>query len=292
MKKILLSIVFVLMLCPLYAEWDVLPPEISMQLHQDMLKKCSLDAPQRAEFRMVETQYCVFSAFEGESQITAFARDEANNYLLHAIKDSLNGNVIVSLDFYIAKDRVESVVKTKLLYSAGKMDFQIKAEDTKQFKAEILLQIASKIAESENWEGIFECDPLTLERTTYYKTKAEAVRHVPQHVSPKDCFVWGSGSKWMVIPGTGCAHWVAHQKGIKNGAGCYTGNSIRVRDVVSGKSRNSIRNARVGDIWTNSDLSHCGIVRKVNSGSVKVQHCSSGSGGVVYSNFTSGYCYR
>lgn len=292
MKQILLSMVLVMMLCPLYAQWDAAQLENLMQVHQDMLKKCTLDAPQRAAFRLVETEHCIFSAFTGENQITAFARDEASNYLLHVRKETLNNIVIVHLDFYVDKNQTQSVAKTKLLYSQGQIDFQVKAEDTKQFKTDVLLKIATQIAANENWQAIFECDPLTIERETYYSTKAEAVSHVPTHVSPKDCFVWGSGSQWMVIPGTGCAHWVAHQCGISNGAGCYVGRSIRVRDVVSGKTSYSISNARVGDIWTNSDLSHCGMVRGVNSGSVYVQHCSSGSGGVVYSNFSSGYCYR
>ena len=50
-------------------------------------------------------------------------------------------------------------------------------------------------------------------------SKADAVAAVPAHVEPKPCFVWYTGNArgWTPIPGTGCAHWIAHQLGL--GAG-------------------------------------------------------------------------
>lgn len=135
----------------------------------------------------------------------------------------------------------------------------------------------------------------------YYKTKEEAIQHVPQHVVPKDCFVWKDGSAatpWRVIPGTGCAHWVAHQKKIRHGAKCFAGCSIRVRDVVHGLTRHDIADAKVQDIWTMANLSHCGLVVGLNKDkagkivSVEVQNCSSAKGGVVTSTVSSGSVYR
>ena len=134
-----------------------------------------------------------------------------------------------------------------------------------------------------------------FESRTYYATRDQAVANVPTHVSPKSCFVWRDGSAslpWRPIPGTGCAHWVAHQKGITDSPGCYDGYSIRVSQVTSGRTSYSIANARVGDIWTNTDQSHCGIVIAVGNGQAKVRHCSSGSGGVVESWFSTGYSWR
>ena len=128
-----------------------------------------------------------------------------------------------------------------------------------------------------------------------YSTKEEAVSHVPAHVVPKDCFVWKDGPSshpWRVIPGTGCAHWVAHQLGIGRGAACYDGYSIRVRDVISGRTEvKKIKCCRVGDIWTNGGCTHCGIVRAVGTDNVLVEHCSSGRGGVVTTPFYSGKCW-
>ncbi|MGO8745891.1 MAG: hypothetical protein ACLQNE_07860 [Thermoguttaceae bacterium] len=135
----------------------------------------------------------------------------------------------------------------------------------------------------------------------YYKTKQEAVQHVPAHVSPKSCFVWNDGPKatpWRIIPGTGCAHWVAHEKGIRGGeATCDAGCAIRVSDVIGSKSFYTLPKAKVGDIWTNLTRTHCGIVTGVRQDKkgkaiVTVRHCSSGQGGVTTSSFSDGMVWR
>lgn len=149
--------------------------------------------------------------------------------------------------------------------------------------------------ECEWWQGMLSFSAEEYESRSYYATRDEAVANVPTHVSPKYCFVWkdgGASLPWRPIPGTGCAHWVAHQKGIHASPGCYDGYGIRVSQVTDGRTRYSIANANVGDIWSNTDGSHCGIVISVGSGQVKVRHCSSGSGGVVESWFSSGYAWR
>lgn len=136
---------------------------------------------------------------------------------------------------------------------------------------------------------------------TYYRRREDAEANVPTHVEPKSCFVWEdgpSGYRWRPIPGTGCAHWVAHELGIDGNPGCYEGRAIRVIQVIADKSQYNLSDAQNGDIWTNSNNTHCGLVRRVNTNeagdvvSVQVEHCSSGQGGVVTGNFTSGWIYR
>ncbi len=135
----------------------------------------------------------------------------------------------------------------------------------------------------------------------HYTTKAGAVADVPAHVVPKACFVWIAGhGHWMVIPGTGCAHWVAHQMNLTSGATCDSGFSIRVPDVIAGRTQYAMANAQVGDIWENpGNASHVGIVRTVNKDpatgavtSTDVENDSSGRGGVVTTRFTTGDFYR
>jgi hypothetical protein len=142
----------------------------------------------------------------------------------------------------------------------------------------------------------------TVGGITWYSTRAEAEAAVPTHVSPSSCFVWQGGGPtgypWRVIPGTGCAHWVAHEMGISDTPGCYDGNAIRVSQVISGLTSQNLQNVNTGDIWTNSGRTHCGIVRGINRNSsgnvtsVSVEHCSSGQGGVVTNTFSSGLFWR
>jgi hypothetical protein len=135
----------------------------------------------------------------------------------------------------------------------------------------------------------------------YYKTRQEAVRRVPAHVSPRSCFVWHDGptqTPWRVIPGAGCAHWVAHQKGIRGGGPtCDAGCAIRISDLIAAKVSCSLSKAKVRDIWTNPARAHCGIITRVSQGKdgktvVTVRHCSSAQGGVTTSSFSSGMAWR
>ena len=135
----------------------------------------------------------------------------------------------------------------------------------------------------------------------YYRTRQEAVTHVPAHVSPRSCFVWHDGPKptpWRAIPGTGCARWAAHQKGIRGGGPiCDAGCAIRISDLIAGRSSCKLSKAKVGDIWTNPARTHCGIILRVSQGkdgktAVVVRHCSSARGGVITSSFTSGTAWR
>jgi len=125
----------------------------------------------------------------------------------------------------------------------------------------------------------------------------KAQSSVSSHVNPKECFIIykGGATGWETFYGTGCAHWVAHQRGIKYGFSsdkCALGYSIKVPDVISGAHKIENRaEVRTGDIWVNdkSIPDHCGIVVKVESEGEKVKisirHCSSGQGGVVTNDF-------
>jgi hypothetical protein len=104
-----------------------------------------------------------------------------------------------------------------------------------------------------------------------YATMQQAVAAVPAaSISPTACFVWDdcmdqAGNRWWrPIPGTGCAHWVAHQLGFTDGLGqwgpnnrrantCYQGFYIRVGDVVNayGGTRIALRCCEAGDLWEN-----------------------------------------
>ena len=65
-----------------------------------------------------------------------------------------------------------------------------------------------------------------------------AVALVNRHVEPKDCFVWHVGhDNWQPISGTGCAHWIAHQRNIRStlpSEASLAGRLYRVRTLING----------------------------------------------------------
>jgi hypothetical protein len=139
--------------------------------------------------------------------------------------------------------------------------------------------------------------PLLEELLMAAQSEQDAIKKVPKHVSPKDCFVWFMNNKvgFAPCPGTGCAHWIAHEKGWNNGRegsnGCHKKFLIRVKDIV-GKSGSEVdpQNVKVGNVWVNDGASHCGIVCKVTPAkagakdpnpTIEIEHCSSGQGKVA-----------
>jgi hypothetical protein len=120
-------------------------------------------------------------------------------------------------------------------------------------------------------------------------SKQQAIASVDRHVFPKACFVWFKSTKdgWTPIPGTGCAHYVAHQLGMKGTGGvCDAGYLFRVPALVTGLSPIKAGDAAVGDIWANARLTHTGLVVEVEDDGTKgrdivIEHCSSQQGGVV-----------
>ncbi len=127
-----------------------------------------------------------------------------------------------------------------------------------------------------------------------------AVRAVSTHVQPKDCFVVYAGHDiWHAIPGTGCAHWVSHQKNIQFGnpsIRCLKGFTFRVSSLAShlrasGSEIKDLKLVKVGDVWVAPGEGHVGIVMKLKPDldpkhpsvekTIIIQHDSSGQGKVA-----------
>ena len=113
-------------------------------------------------------------------------------------------------------------------------------------------------------------------------------------IDPRDCFVvFGGGDTWEKITGTGCAHWVAHERGIRSGGkdgDCLLGYTFRVEDLIAGLSTKSLDHARsninVGDIYVTANERHCGLVVQIEESrkpgdrtKITIRHDSSNSSG-------------
>jgi hypothetical protein len=138
------------------------------------------------------------------------------------------------------------------------------------------------------------------------RSEADARALVPAHVEPKQCFIEFRNSRegWGPISGTGCAHWVAHQRGGPTGAPnmCQADFKYRVADLLATLTQASadLSGAQVGHVWSApAGHSHVGIVRAVNRDpktnavvSVDVENDSSASGGVVTQTKTDGSVFH
>ena len=124
----------------------------------------------------------------------------------------------------------------------------------------------------------------------------EAVRRVNIHVEPKGCFVWYAGANnWQPITGTGCAHWVAHQLGIRNGGSesCLLGFTYRVRTLIQGKRTVPLADVRINDIYVTPHVDHTGLVFRIIPANpqtntpqrIFIRHDSSGQGRVAENEF-------
>jgi hypothetical protein len=137
------------------------------------------------------------------------------------------------------------------------------------------------------------------------QSEKDAVKKVDKHVSPKDCFIWFIDNKhgYEPIPGTGCAHWVAHKKGWNGGKessnGCQKKFLIRVKDVVSKSGGQvAVENVKVGNVWASDSKEHCGIVSKVTAPKdpakdpnpqIEIESCSSRQGKVAKNDWATYY---
>ncbi len=147
-------------------------------------------------------------------------------------------------------------------------------------------------------------------------TKEEAIKAVPSYIVPPECFIWnwtGAKDGWGVIPGTGCAHYVAHehnpninltshntkhkcyyckksQKTIGNHNG---GRAIRVTQVrawarIHYKKPKPLKEVCKNDIWLRirGKSSHSGIVESVtyekSKQKIEIRHCKKSAGGVTH----------
>ena len=127
------------------------------------------------------------------------------------------------------------------------------------------------------------------------RTPSQAVLLVPRHVEPKPCFVThvNNITGWASLEGTGCAHWVAHQKNFKRGrAGdghtCTLGHPTRVKDLVFGRSPVPAAMVQRGDLWATEE--HCGIVESIvrlplAPAVILIRNCSSKQGGVFVNDW-------
>ena len=137
------------------------------------------------------------------------------------------------------------------------------------------------------------------------QSEKDAIKKVDKHVEPKDCFIWFIDNRrgFEPIPGTGCAHWVAHEKGWNSGRessnGCKKNFLIRVKDIVSKSgSQVALKDVKVGNIWVSADQNHCGIVTKVTrpkdsaadpTPTIEIQSCSSKQGKVAKNDWATYY---
>jgi hypothetical protein len=127
------------------------------------------------------------------------------------------------------------------------------------------------------------------------KKDMEAARKaVNKHVVPKECFITHESTKkgWVAIEGTGCAHWVAHQKNLHKGSACLAGFTIKVTDAVGGKSVVPVDKVQVGDFYAEPGLHHMGLVVAVTKPKkpgdppdIMIQHDSSAQGGLAKNTF-------
>jgi hypothetical protein len=301
-------IIFLILFGVVGSAWtqeDAVQVEARTKMHQSLLAVTSYASLSSAEFFLRTVDDRDYSVVHRYPEASVYVPHNERHYLLYAHEEAAEQNLTIYLELFVFPEgNLEEFIHTAFTIHKSPQAFHLrmdpKSASGNGYQASCFAPLASRymddcICESLWWEGLLAFDPAYLESRSYYASRDEAVSHVPYHVQPKSCFVWRDGPAslpWRPIPGTGCAHWVAHQKGITASIGCYDRYAIRVSQVVEGKGRYSISQARVGDIWTTTSLSHCGIVIGVGNGSVRVRHCSSGSGGVVENDFYSGYIYR
>jgi hypothetical protein len=124
-----------------------------------------------------------------------------------------------------------------------------------------------------------------------------------RHLEPKDCFVfYASANKWQPIIGTGCAHWVAHQRGIRRkgqGEQCLEGYTCRVRTLIEGLQRVAVQNVQVNDIYVTPTMDYAGLVVRVAPNAlpgkppvITIRHDSSSQGCVADNDFGSHFHVR
>lgn len=138
--------------------------------------------------------------------------------------------------------------------------------------------------------------PPTSPKSQLQDSKKKAQELVPSYVTPRECFIWFRNNKegYLPIPGTPCAHYVAHQLELKRKSRCCDqGYLIRVEDLVAQLTEISSKDVAVNDVWARlqgdtsasgktEPTNHCGMVvavtRKPDSTieSITIRHDSSG----------------
>jgi hypothetical protein len=127
--------------------------------------------------------------------------------------------------------------------------------------------------------------------------QGQARTPIDDGVKPKDCFIVYRGrDEWTPIIGTGCAHFVAHEKKMRGLGGfeqCLEGFLIRVVDLLPGLTElKALSEVKPGDIYVSPKRDHCGIVRTVIPGPgrgrirIMIEHASSRLRRVSTDDFT------
>lgn len=117
---------------------------------------------------------------------------------------------------------------------------------------------------------------------------SEAQNQAAKKAFPYVCFVYEDGSKdhpFRAIPGWGCAHYVAHQLGIKIGSSyetCRKGFSVQIGQLKQGRTQLGLQWARNDDIWISEDGGHSGLVIAVDKSAPRVRIRACGLSGNKY----------
>lgn len=130
--------------------------------------------------------------------------------------------------------------------------------------------------------------------TSTKQSKEQARQSVRAHVEPKPCFIWYANNQlgWTPIPGTGCAHYVAHQLNLKGGKlKCSDGYYCRVEELVPTLTRIQLADVGPNDVWANDSLKHMGIVESVDRTDpakikIIIRHASSNKEKVLSSDWS------
>ncbi len=99
---------------------------------------------------------------------------------------------------------------------------------------------------------------------------------------PSDCFIYEDGPEnypYRPIPGPPCAHYVAHELGIKEGKDyetCQEGYSVSIEQLQRRGSPVSLPEAKEGDIYIFPGGGHSGVIRDVDpeKARVEVERCT------------------
>src|SRR5258708_7074845 len=111
-----------------------------------------------------------------------------------------------------------------------------------------------------------------------------ARRLVDPNIVPNECFVTYEKGKWKPFEGTGCAHWVAHERRVRigrEGEVCLAGYSLRVSQLSVGcGKRLDLAHVRVNDIFITKIRTgpHAGLVASIKP-SITIRHDSTGRHG-------------
>lgn len=128
------------------------------------------------------------------------------------------------------------------------------------------------------------------------------------YITPRDCFIWWVNNRvgWGPIPGTGCAHYVAHELTIAGGnrrdkrcldrLAITTGQVARYYPERTGPTKLSIlHKVRKNDVWAklnaDGESGHCGYVKNVTPGrkpTIEIKHLSSSAKAVKTDTYGSG----